>query len=246
VIGGHQPQPPPPRRVAVSGPRRHRAGGWSARAGAADLHTQPRLGQVYVRSLVRDQLRLAMGVLVVLALVLIGVPAAFALVPGLPTAEVFGFRLAWLLLGLVAYPVLVGLAWFHVRHAERVERDFTELLGEPDQLGAERESAPEWAPEPVTTAGTASTVGTGPAAGVGPTAESTATGLTGPTAESAAPSGSAAQKPNPGSGPDLDSASGPGSGSGPDLDSASGPGSDSGPAPDSASGPGSAPHPGDG
>lgn len=123
---------PPPRRVAVSAPRRHRTGGYSARAGAADLHAQPRLGQLYVRSLVRNQLRLSLGVLAVLAAVLGGLPAAFALLPGLRTAEVAGIRLPWLLLGVVAYPLLVGGAYFHVRHAERVERDFTDLLGGPD------------------------------------------------------------------------------------------------------------------
>lgn len=119
---------PPPQRVAVTGPRRHRAGGYSVRPGAADLHAQPRLGQIYVRSLVRDQLRLSLGVLAVLAVVIGGLPAAFALVPVLRTAELGGIRLAWLLLGVVAYPVLVGAAWFHVRHAERGERDFAELL----------------------------------------------------------------------------------------------------------------------
>ncbi|MFC4031320.1 hypothetical protein ACFO3J_07505 [Streptomyces polygonati] len=123
----------PPRRIAVSGPRRHRTGGYSARAGAADLHAQPRLGQVYVRSLVRDQLRLSLGVLAVLTAVLGGLPTAFALIPALRTADVFGLRLAWLLLGVVAYPLLVGAAWFHVRHAERVERDFTDLLHGPDR-----------------------------------------------------------------------------------------------------------------
>ncbi|WP_329171953.1 hypothetical protein [Streptomyces sp. NBC_01477] len=127
------PVPPPaPRRVAVSAPRRHRTGGYSARAGAADLHAQPQLGQLYVRSLVRNQLRLALGVLAVLAAVLGGLPAAFALLPGLRTAEVAGIRLPWLLLGAVAYPLLVGAAYFHVRHAERVERDFTDLLSGPD------------------------------------------------------------------------------------------------------------------
>jgi hypothetical protein len=126
-----RPQSQPPHRVAVSGPRRNRTGGYSARAGAEDLHTQPPLGQVYVRSLVRDQLRLSLGVLTVLAVVLGGVPAAFALSPGLRTADVFGLRLAWLLLGAVAYPLLLGAAWFHVRHAERVERDFTDLLNGP-------------------------------------------------------------------------------------------------------------------
>ncbi|WUH94901.1 hypothetical protein OG900_35325 [Streptomyces sp. NBC_00433] len=125
-------EPPVPRRVAVSAPRRHRTGGYSARPGAADLHAQPQLGQLYVRSLVRNQLRLSLGVLAVLAAVLGGLPLALALLPALRTAEVAGIRLPWLLLGVVAYPLLVGAAYFHVRHAERVEGDFTDLLGGPD------------------------------------------------------------------------------------------------------------------
>jgi hypothetical protein len=116
----------------VSAPRRHRTG-YSARARAADLHAQPQLGQVYLRSLVRNQLRLALGVLTVLCAVLGGLPAAFALLPGLRTAELAGIRLPWLLLGVVAYPLLLGAAAFHVRHAERVEGDFTDLLAGPDQ-----------------------------------------------------------------------------------------------------------------
>lgn len=130
---GAAPEPPPAaRRVAVSAPRRHRTGGYSPRAHAADLHAQPQLGQVYLRSLVRNQLRLALGVLAVLGAVLGGLPLAFALFPGLRTAELAGIRLPWLLLGVVAYPLLVGAASFHVRHAERVEGDFTELLSGPD------------------------------------------------------------------------------------------------------------------
>jgi hypothetical protein len=146
--------------VAVTAPRRVRAGGWSARTAPADLHAQPHLGQVYVRSIVRDQLRLALGVLAVLTVVLGGLPAAFALLPGLRTASVLGVRLAWLLLGVVAYPVLVGAAWFHVRHAERVERDFTELLGEPGE-GARTEPGADPGGDP----------GSGPRTDAGPGAD---------------------------------------------------------------------------
>ncbi|MFI1097604.1 hypothetical protein [Streptomyces sp. NPDC020917] len=145
---------PPSRRVAVTAPRRNRSGGWSARAGAQDLHAQPRLGQIYLRALVRDQLRLALGVLAVLAVVLGGLPLAFALLPGLRTAEITGIRLPWLLLGAVAYPVMVGAAWFHVRHAERVERDFTDMLNAPGAAGPE-----------VPAVGAAPEAGAGPAAG---------------------------------------------------------------------------------
>lgn len=183
-MSGAQPPPSPdspppshpPRRVAVSAPRRNRTGGWSARAGAEDLHSQPQLGQVYVRSLVRDQLRLSLGVLTVLAVVLGGLPAAFALAPGLRTVEVFGVRLAWLLLGVVAYPLLVGGAWFHIRHAERVERDFTDLLNGP---AAGAGSPPGQRTGPGPEAGSGGEAGSGRAAasgaepGAGPAADDT-------------------------------------------------------------------------
>jgi hypothetical protein len=149
---------PPPRRVAVTAPRRNRSGGWSARARAQDLHAQPRLGQIYLRALVRDQLRLALGVLAVLTVVLGGLPAAFALLPGLRTVEVAGIRLPWLLLGAVAYPVMVGVAWFHVRHAERVERDFTDMLNAPDP-------APDSPPNHAPTSGSAPAPDSGPDTG---------------------------------------------------------------------------------
>ncbi|MCL2734836.1 MAG: hypothetical protein FWE15_33085, partial [Actinomycetia bacterium] len=140
-------------------------GGWSARAGAQDLHAQPRLGQIYLRALVRDQLRLALGVLAVLAVVLGGLPLAFALLPGLSTAEVVGIRLPWLLLGAVAYPVMVGAAWFHVRHAERVERDFTDMLNAPGAAGAGESGGS--AVVAAAGASSAEEVEAGPPAGVG-------------------------------------------------------------------------------
>jgi len=36
--------------------------------------------------------------------------------------------LPWLLLGLLAYPLLVGLGWAYVRRAERNEQVFSELV----------------------------------------------------------------------------------------------------------------------
>ena len=41
----------------------------------------------------------------------------------------------WWMLGVLAYPVLYLLARWHRRHAERIERDFTALLGrDQDEL----------------------------------------------------------------------------------------------------------------
>ena len=49
--------------------------------------------------------------------------------PPLQDLRLLGVPLAWWVLGLAAYPVLYLLARLHRRQAERIERDFTELLG---------------------------------------------------------------------------------------------------------------------
>ena len=120
-------EPTPPRRVRVVSPRT------SARAAAPrpvrrEIDEQTIVGEVYMRSLVRLQLRLAIGVCLIFAVLLGGLPILFTLEPGLSETHLLGVPLPWLLLGVVVYPVLVVTAWFYVRQAERNERDFAELV----------------------------------------------------------------------------------------------------------------------
>jgi hypothetical protein len=120
-------EPPQVRRVRVTSPRTstryHRRPTVSS-----EIDAQTELGEVYVRSLVRSQLRLALEVTVTLALTLGLLPAVFALLPASRAVRVAGVPLPWLLLGFVAYPLLVGLGWLYVRRAERNERAFSELV----------------------------------------------------------------------------------------------------------------------
>lgn len=116
----------PPERVRVTGPPRRRP----PAGRTSDIDAGTRLGGVYMRSLLREQLRLALGVLTVLALTIGLLPLAFYLAPGLSDVHVLGMPLGWLLLGVVVYPVLVVLGWVYVRRAERNERDFAEILSE--------------------------------------------------------------------------------------------------------------------
>lgn len=116
----------PPRRVRVTSPQ---AGRRRRTSVASEIDAQTELGEVYMRSLMRSQLRLAVGVLLLLALTLGLVPLLFATVPWLQGARVLGVPLAWLVLGLLAYPLLLGLAVFYVRRAERNERAFRDLVG---------------------------------------------------------------------------------------------------------------------
>jgi len=86
-----------------------------------------------MRSLLREQLRLALGVLTLLALTIGLLPLAFYLAPSLSDVRLLGMPLGWLLLGVVVYPVLVVLGWVYVRRAERNERDFAEILSESER-----------------------------------------------------------------------------------------------------------------
>lgn len=116
----------PPRRVVVQRePRRVPAG---ARAGSRDIDEQTALGETYMRSLVRTQLRLGLAVLAVVLVPLALIPAVFALAPGIAQLTVGPVPLAWLLLGVVVYPVLVLVGWRYVRQAERNEAEFERIV----------------------------------------------------------------------------------------------------------------------
>lgn len=117
-------------RVRVTGPPRRRT---AVRSRARDIDADTRLGGIYLRSLLREQLRLAAQVLAVLVVSVASWPLLFHLWPGLADVEVAGVPVAWLLLGVLVYPLLLGLGWWYVRRAERVERDFAELMQEVDR-----------------------------------------------------------------------------------------------------------------
>lgn len=126
---------PPPERVRVTGPPRRRAR-VVPHARMREIDAETALGEVFMRSLLREQLRLAATVLGLLGLTLGALPLLFHLAPGLVEVTVGPVPLAWVLLGAVAYPWLVLLGWWHLRRAEANERDFSALL---DTVG-ERES----------------------------------------------------------------------------------------------------------
>ena len=125
-------QPPP--RVRVTGPPRRRADVVRS-TGTREIDAETALGEVFMRSLLREQLLLAVRVLVGLARSLGLLPVLFHLVPSLGDVHVGSMPLAWLLLGVLTYPWLVLLGWFYVRRSEANERDFADLVGSvlPDE-----------------------------------------------------------------------------------------------------------------
>jgi len=116
-----------PTRVRVTSPRMTATRRPPARPVVREIAEQTQLGEVYIRSLLRAQLRHAMAVLVVVALGLGSLPVTFALAPGLADVRIAGIPLPWLILGVAVYPLLVAAGWWGLRQAERVEAEFTEF-----------------------------------------------------------------------------------------------------------------------
>ncbi len=95
---------------------------------ASEIDAQSELGAIYVGTLLRAQLRLALSTLAALALTIGLLPLLFTLVPSLTTHHVLGMPVSWGILAFGCYPVLVLLAWRYVRRAERNERAFVRVV----------------------------------------------------------------------------------------------------------------------
>jgi hypothetical protein len=87
------------------------------------------VGQVFVRSLIRSQLRLALVVAGGFLLVLGAFPL-LAAIPGLAESRIAGIPLDWLLLGAGIYPVMGVSAWLYIRSAARNEARYRDLAGD--------------------------------------------------------------------------------------------------------------------
>jgi hypothetical protein len=119
----------PAERVRVTGPTRRRTAATRSR----EIDAGTRVGAIYMGSLLREQLRLALRVIATLFATVGSLPLLFYLAPGLSGVRVLGLPLAWLLLGVLVHPFLLLLGWRYIRRAEDNERDFTDLVQEMDR-----------------------------------------------------------------------------------------------------------------
>ncbi len=121
-------RPEPPRRVRVTHPRMDEVRRQQHRAVTREIDEQTDLGEVYVRALVRSQLRLAVLICLIATVLLAGLAVVFGLSPGLGARQLLGIPLAWLVLGVLIYPALIALAVYAVRRAEGNEAAFIALV----------------------------------------------------------------------------------------------------------------------
>jgi putative solute:sodium symporter small subunit len=126
-VTDQRPDPPVP-RVRVTSPYADRARSRPRPSAASEIDAQTDVGEIYVRALLRTQLRQAMGTLLALAGTIGLLPLAFHAFPVLTARQLFGMPLSWVLLAFGCYPVLVLLAWRYVRASERNEAEFVHVV----------------------------------------------------------------------------------------------------------------------
>jgi hypothetical protein len=117
-----------PRRERIVSPRTRATRSVAARPVSREIGEQTIVGEVYMGSLVRVQLRLAIGILLIFTVLLGGLPLLLVAEPQLADVQVLGLPLPWVLLGAVVHPVLVLGGLLYVHQAERNEHDFSEVV----------------------------------------------------------------------------------------------------------------------
>lgn len=123
-----QPAESVPSRVRVTSPWTERPRLRPRTTVASEIDAQSEVGEIYVGTLLRAQLRLALSTLVGLGLTVGVLPLVFSLVPALASRQVLGMPVSWGMLAFGCYPVLVILAWRYVRLSERNERAFARVV----------------------------------------------------------------------------------------------------------------------
>lgn len=117
-----------PRRVRVRAPATSSPYPPRSNPGPEDLYQREPYGETLLRSLMRAQLGVTLGVLLPAAGVVATYPLLSVLVPGLAGVMVGPLPLSIVVLGFGIYPPLVLLAFAYVRRARRVEERFLHLL----------------------------------------------------------------------------------------------------------------------
>jgi hypothetical protein len=81
-----------------------------------------------VRTLMRAQFRLALGLGLIVLAVVGGLPLLFACFPAVSRMRVAAIPVPCLVLGVCVQPVWIVVARWHLRRAERIEQDFAGVV----------------------------------------------------------------------------------------------------------------------
>jgi hypothetical protein len=93
-----------------------------------ELEEQTRVGEIFLTALLRRQLSLSLRVALTLLVILGLQPLVAWLIPAYANTSLLSIPLPWLVLGVGSYPALIALGIYYVRHAERVDDEFSDLM----------------------------------------------------------------------------------------------------------------------
>jgi hypothetical protein len=114
-----------PRRVVVVSPQTRLALARHGR-GARKVVLPHDIDTAAAQAVYTRQRRLALRSMAALVLLVLGLPLLLAVVPELGRLRLGDVPVSWLLLGAAPYPLLLAVAWVHLRAAERTERKETQ------------------------------------------------------------------------------------------------------------------------
>lgn len=112
---------PSGRRVAVMSPQTRHAHSGRRLRGRWRVPKLDAVDAELAQRLYLAQRKRAAAPLILMFVGMFGLPAIFALAPGLDHARLGGIPLSWIALVVLPYPGLVVLARWHLRRAERIE-----------------------------------------------------------------------------------------------------------------------------
>ena len=85
---------------------------------------------VFLRRLMRGQLRLSIACAAAFLVALLGLPLANYFLPDLMARRVLGFTLTWLILGALFFPLVWVIAWIFIRRSIALEEQEIDLAKE--------------------------------------------------------------------------------------------------------------------
>lgn len=91
-----------------------------------DMHSEE-----FLHTLMRRQLRLSVACAAVFLVALVAMPLLNYFAPELMARRVLGFTLTWLVLGVLFFPLVWGLAYYFIKHSFALEdAEVREVKGE--------------------------------------------------------------------------------------------------------------------
>lgn len=117
----------PKRQRVVLADRSQAASSPSLRA-RVELAEQTSWGEMLIRDLIRAQLRSGVALFTLVVVLLGALPLTFAIVPSFASFTLIGIPVAWLVLGVLPFPLLFAVALWYNRLSERHERAFVDMI----------------------------------------------------------------------------------------------------------------------